>query len=246
MLSMAITLILCAPAFVPPSFGQSELPRLGVGAKVSTLGIGIEAATGVTSHSNVRGGFNMFSYSRDFSRDGINYGGELKLRSIEAHYDWFIFHGLHVSAGLLVNNRNRVEASAGVPGGQSFTLGGNTYTSNPANPVTGPARIDFSKNKVSPMLTLGVGNLLRRSGRRFSISFEGGVVFQSSPQATLNLAGSACFTGVCQNIASHPQLQNDVAAEQNKINEGLPPYDTIHTVLKYYPVVSIGFGYRFK
>jgi hypothetical protein len=187
----------------------------------------------------------MFNYGRDFNQDGIDYGAQLRFRSIEAHYDWFL-GGFHISPGLILNNHNRVEGSADVAGGGSFTLGGNTYISNPANPVTGTAQIDFSKNRVSPMLTAGVGNLLRRSGRRFSINFEGGVVFQSSPQAVLNLGGSACLNGVCQNVATNSQLQSDILAEQDKINNGTAPYDVMHKVLKYYPVISIGFGYRFK
>jgi hypothetical protein len=217
-----------------------------VGPKSPPWESAIEAATGVTSHSNVRGGFNMFSYSRDFSRDGINYGGELKLRSIEVHYDWFIFHGTPCQSG-------SAGQTTGIALRQAPVCRAANHSRSAAIPTQAIPRIPSqdrlgstsAKTRCLPC-DARVGNLLRRSGRRFSISFEGGVVFQSSPQATLNLGGSACFTGVCQNIASHPQLQNDVAAEQNKINEGLPPYDTIHTVLKYYPVVSIGFGYRFK
>jgi hypothetical protein len=245
---VAAGVIICvASAFMSPGLGQSgePLPRLGVGAKVSTLGIGIEAATAVTSRSNVRGGINMFNHTRDFSKQGIDYGAQLRLRSVEAHYDWFL-GGFHVSPGLLFGNNNRLEGTAGVTGGQSFTLGNNTYISNPADPVSGNAKIDFSKNGVSPMLTAGVGNLLRRSGRRFSMHFEGGVIFQSAPRAVLNLGGSACVSGVCQSVATTPQIQNDIVAEQNKINNGTEPYNVMHKVLRYYPVVSIGFGYRFK
>jgi hypothetical protein len=242
-----ILLLLACLASAAPCFAQGgePLPKLGVGAKVSTLGIGVEAATGVTQQSNVRGGFNMFSYDHGFSQNGIESGAQFKLRSVEAHYDWF-FGGFHVSPGVLIHSRNRLDGSADVPGGQSFTLGTNTYVSNASNPVTGSARIDFSKNSVSPMLTAGVGNLLRRGGRRFNFGFEAGVVFQSSPQAVLNLGGSACINGFCQNVASTPQIQNDIRAEQDKINNGVAPYDLTYKLLKYYPVVSIGFGYRFK
>jgi hypothetical protein len=244
----AAPLLVCIViALAPPCFGQSgDLPRFGAGVKLSTLGIGIEAATGVTRQSNVRGGANFFDYNRGFTQDGIHYGAQLRLRSVEAHYDWFLGHGFHVSPGLLIHNGNRVEGSATVPGGSSFTLGSRSYTSSPANPVAGTAEIDFSKNKANPMLTAGVGNLLRRSGRRLSIGFEGGVVFESAPNATLNLSGSTCLGLVCQNIASNSQIQSDIQSEQNKINNGTPPFDTVQKVLKYYPVISIGVGYRFK
>src|SRR5262245_44254788 len=98
----AATLLICAvTACVTPCFGQSgeELPRLGLGAKMSSLGFGVEAATAVTSQSNVRGGFNVFTYGRDFSQDGITYGADLKFRSIEVHYDWFLSGSFHISPG---------------------------------------------------------------------------------------------------------------------------------------------------
>ncbi len=236
-------------ALAAPSFGQSgeELPRFGAGAKFSTLGIGFEAATAVTERSNVRGGVNFYSYDRDFTRDGINYGAQLRMRSVEAHYDWFL-GSFRVSPGLLVYNGNHVEGNASVPAGQSFSLGGHSYFSNPVNPVTGTAHVDFSQNKVAPMITAGFGNLLRRSGRRFTVTFEGGVAFESSPKAMLNLIGSACATpaGPCQSVAATPQIQDDIRAEENKINNGLPPYDVVKNVLKFYPVISVGVGYRFK
>jgi len=247
----ASLLLFCAiVTLVSFSFGQSleSLPRIGVGAKISTFGIGIEAATAVTDKSNVRGGVNFFGYDRGFTRDGIDYAANLRLRSVEAHYDWFLGHSFHLSPGILLYDGNRAEGAATVPGGRSFTLGSRNYFSNPSNPVTGTAEIDFSKNKVAPMATIGFGNLLPRNRRRLSISFEGGVVLGSDPKAILNLTGSTCAspTGPCLNIASNPQIQADIRAEENKVNNGTPPWDTVRDVLKFYPIISVGVGYRFK
>src|SRR5262249_35962294 len=87
-------------SFPPGSVFGQELPRLGVGAKVSTLGIGIEAATAVTQHSNVRGGFNFYDYKDGASKDGIHYDAALTLRSLQVTYDQYIASGFHVSPGL--------------------------------------------------------------------------------------------------------------------------------------------------
>ncbi len=235
----AATLLIFARA--PGAFSQ-----IGAGAKFSTLGIGFEAAAAVTDRSNVRGGFNFFNYERSFSKDGIDYVADLRFRSIEAHYDWFFGHVFHASPGLLVYNNNRAEGTAAVPGGRSFTLGSGSYVSNPANPVNGTAEFHFSSVKVSPMVTAGFGNLVRRSGRGFSVSFEGGVVFESEPETHLNLRGSACRAGFCADVASNPQIQADLRAEEEKFNNGTIGGGAIHSVLKFYPVVSIGVGYRFK
>jgi hypothetical protein len=98
------------------------------------------------------------------------------------------------------------------------------------------------------MITAGFGNLVRRTGQRFSVTLEGGVVFEGSPRARLDLQGSVGPTpaGPFFSVTSSPQVQADLRAEENKINSGAPPYDEVHRVLKYYPVISLGFGIRIK
>src|SRR5579864_1056742 len=93
--------LLSGAVFAIACFGQSTLPRFGMGVKLSTLGAGIEAATAVTRRSNIRGGFNAFSYGTDFTKDGVNYSGDLRLRSAEVLYDQYLVGGLHVSPGVL-------------------------------------------------------------------------------------------------------------------------------------------------
>ncbi len=218
--------------------GDADLPRFGVQAKVSTLGVGAEAATAVTSRSNVRFGFNAFSLGLDRTRDGISYNGTLRLRSVQAMFDYYIFRGFHAGGGVLLYNGNKLDANASVPGGRAFTLGGTRLVSDPANPVTGLAKL--AGNKASGMILLGVGNPLPRDGRRFTVNFDFGVVFHGSPGANLNLSGGACDAAGqnCVNAATNPSIQSLVQAERAKWIRDLEPY-------KYYPVVSIGFGYRF-
>lgn len=213
--------------------------RIGVGVKISLLGAGVEVATPVTYRTNVRVGFNAFSYSRGFSNDGINYNASLSFRSVETHFDWFPFAGsFHLSPGLMIYNDNQVTADAAVPGGKTFSLGSTTYQSDGADPITGTGKIGF--NKVGPTLLAGWGNLLPRSHKHFSVPVEFGVLFQGSPQATLNLVGTACGSSGanCQNLANDSTFQNNVVAQQNKLNRNM-------SFFKVYPIISVGFGYKF-
>jgi hypothetical protein len=221
-------LVLCATTLAGCLAAQ-DLPRFGVGVKVSTLGLGIEAATAVTSRSNVRAGFNAFSYSDDFSKDGISYTGTLTLRSFEVLYDQYIVGGFHVSPGLLVYNGNKGDAGASVPGGGLFTLGGTTFISGRNDPVTGNGTLDL--RKVAPMILVGFGNLLPRSDRHFAVNFEFGVAFQGTPSVKLNLRGS--------NLDTNPDIQSRIQAEQTKI------VNDSSALLRFYPVISLGFGYKF-
>ena len=222
-----------------PAPRSSEGPRrIGVGVKLSLLGIGGEAAVALSKRVNVRGGFNFFNYSRGFDKDGISYGAQLAFRSAEAHLDWFPLGGFHLSPGLLFYNDNHIDATAAVPAGQQFTLGGVTYSSSAANPVTGTAKVGF--NKVAPSFLIGFGNLIPRNRRRFSFTTEFGVAYTGAPKASLNLQGTACTVpaAICVNAATDPIVQSNVQSEVAKVNRDV-------SVVKIWPLASFGFAVNF-
>jgi hypothetical protein len=228
-----------SPAAPSPKSSSKEHLNVGVGVKVSTLGIGGDLALPVTHRSNVRFGFNAFNYNHTFNKDGVTYKGALELRSAQALFDIFPFGGaLHLSPGVLLYNGNKINANALVPGGQSFTLNGASYLSDAASPVAGTGKLTFYK--AAPMFLLGFGNLVPRSDRHFSVSFEVGAAYQGPPRAVLALSGSACdSTGLnCRAISSDPTIQSNIQAEQAKINKSASPF-------RFYPVVSFGVGYKF-
>jgi hypothetical protein len=168
----------------------------------------------------------------------MHYNGDLSLRSFEILYDQYLVGGLHISPGLLAYNGNRFRGDALTAGGQMFSLAGTNYLSSPTNPVSGSGVLET--RRAAPMVLLGIGNLLPRNNRHFTVNFEGGIVFQGTPKATLNLHGSACNPQgtICQDVATTPAIQASVQAEQEKINRSV-------NFFQYYPVVSIGFGYKF-
>ena len=223
--------------------GDSEYsgPGAGVAVKFSLLGAGIETSMRVSHRSNVRAGFNMFSYDRTFDKDGISYAGQLQFKTIEAHYDFFPWAGnFHISPGVLAYLGDPITATATAPANQSFSLGDFTYYSDPANPAHGTGKINF--NRAAPTITVGWGNLAsRKEGKHFTVPFEIGAAFQGSPKASLNLAGNVCATapGVdCVNAATDPTVQSNVISEQNKVNNSM-------SFFKVYPIISIGVGYKF-
>ena len=222
----------------PRGPAKNSSSKIGIGVKFSTLGAGIEVATPLAGKLNLRGGFNIFRYSRAITNNGIVYDGNLHFQSAEAHLDWFPFGGFHVSPGLLFYNGNAVTATAAVPGGQSFTLGGTQYLSDPAVPVTGTGNLDFVK--VAPSIMVGIGNLIPRNGRHYSFLFEVGGAYQGSARVAINLTGNVCDpTGtICRPIASDPTVQANIAAQEQKIKNDVNPY-------RFFPVISGGIGFNF-
>jgi len=67
-----------------------------------------------------------------------------------------------------------------------------------------------------------------------------GVAYHGTPTASLSLAGSACApNGLnCRNAATDPAVQSSLQSEVAKLNRNAEPY-------KVYPIISVGFGYRF-
>jgi hypothetical protein len=180
----------------------------------------------------------MFRFDRGITNDGIHYNGQLQFQSAEAHLDYYLIGGFHISPGLLLYNGNELTATAAVPGGQTFSIGGTSYQSDPAVPVSGSGKLDFVK--VSPSILLGIGNLVPRNGRHFSFLFEVGGAYQGSARVALNLAGNVCdTTGLnCRAISSDPTVQANVTSQQTKIQNDINPY-------RFYPVLSLGFGFNF-
>lgn len=228
----------------PQSGSSSVADHIGMGVKVGLLGAGAEIAARLDRHSNVRAGFNVLGYSRSFDKDGINYDGHLSFRTIEAHYDYYPWAGkFHISGGMLDYIGNPITANALVPQDASFTLGGHTYYGAAApNQAMASGRVNF--NQVSPTVTFGWGNLVREN-HHFSVPIELGVAFQGSPKSTLNLLGDVCdqpsTSGLPQNcraVSSDPMVQANILSEQTKLNNSMKPF-------KFYPIISIGFGYKF-
>jgi hypothetical protein len=230
---------LAGGAEAPPTPEGSSRPGVAIAFKSSSLGLGVESGVSMTRFLDIRGGFDTFSFSPTFSANGIHYNGTLRLRSAQAlvdlkpFSDWF-----HISPGMMIYNGNQITAKANVPGGQTFSLGGVDFRSNPLNPINGTGQMTFKK--AAPMVLFGFGTLVPHK-HHFTFYNDIGVVFQGEPKTVLNLAGSACdpVTGLaCVNAATDPTIQTQVTAEQTKINN-----DT--KIAKYYPVFSLGFGFRF-
>jgi len=234
---------------ITEGFAQdTERPKLDVAFSVSSLGFGGQVAKPLARRSAIRGGFNFYSYGTDLTKDGAQYAEDIDLRSVNLQFDKYLHAGLFISGGALVWNGNKGDGTVTIPGGQTFSLGTKTYTSDPSNPVHGSSEVRV--NKFAPLVTLGYGNLISKG--RIAYSVEGGVAFHGTPQATLSLAGGACLTfggggglappttgPLCPDIGSSPGIQNDVAAQQTKINNDISGY-------KYYPIIQFMIGYKVK
>jgi hypothetical protein len=206
-----------------------------VGFRASTLGIGIELATPLAGRINLRSGFNFFAFNDPFGIDGVNYDARLRLQSSQTTLDWFV-GGFHISPGFLYF-KSRMSAPASVGPGQTFVLGTQTFLNSVDDPVSGSSSVIYPRT-FAPMLLLGYGNLLRRSGEHLSLPVEVGVAYTGAPQISVALNGTACVTDGCVNFSQNAEAQKFLKQEINILNEDLKHYPV-------FPIVSVGLAYRF-
>lgn len=208
-----------------------------LGVKMDTLGAGFEVATPIAHDFNLRGGADFFAYGYPFETSGVHYNAELDFRSGRMQLDWFPWHnGFHVSPGILYF-KNSITAAATVPPGQPFQLNDQNFVNSVNDPVHGSAVVHVP-HRVAPMLTIGFGNLLPRSGRHFSVPFEIGVAYVGTMKTSVQLSGTACTTDGCVDMATDPETQNDLKQEVKDVNDTLSSFPV-------YPIISVGFAYRF-
>jgi hypothetical protein len=215
---------------------------LGLATRVGFAGTGFDAATPLATRFNLRAGTDFLSYATNFQEEGANVGVNLRLRSGHAALDWFPFGGhFRLSSQLVFGNNNRILATAIIPSGSTVTLNGQDYTSSYTDPLHGSGRIDF--RKVSPGLSLGFGNLIPRDRNHFSIPVEVGFYYVGQPNLQVAFVGSACDPNYppsagCHSVDQDPGFQKNLAAFRARNDNNL-------SYASFFPIFSLGFGYRF-
>ena len=197
-----------------------------IGAKVSTLGIGVEVRRSFGDAFALRGVLNRYSYAVNEDVDDVAYEGDLDLQSAGLIADWHpAGSSFRISAGLLFNgNELTVDAE---PSGGTFEFDGQTYTAA----EIGTAQGDTDFNTLSPYLGMGFGRDFG-SDSQFGVSLDVGVLFQGEPKFNLDVTcGSAVPELRCT------QLVDDVEAERRQFEDDAKK-------LAFYPVLSLGFTVR--
>jgi hypothetical protein len=215
---------------------------LGVGVKVGVAGIGFDVATPlVPTRLNLRGGATFFSYNlNETTNDSLTVNGTLKLQNSGVMVDWFPFRGsFRLSGGATVYNNKGLTGSISVPGNTSFTLGNDKYYSSSTTPLVGTGVFKLGGD-AGGRVSFGWGNLVPKKGHRFSFDTELGIEFVSKPTVALQFTGNVCSSTPCTagtSVSTFPGFTADVTTEQNKLQNDV-------NFLSFYPIVSVGVGYR--
>lgn len=216
----ALAAVFAAAFFVSPAAAQSG--GIGVGVTGGTLGIGPEVNFR-SDNFGFRGSATFLSFSRNVESDGVEYNGDLKLRSFGGNVDFYPGGGgFRISGGVRVS-KNRVELFAQPGATTTLEVGDATYTGAQIGTLSGEVR----PKKIAPTLTVGYGGG-KNSGIYFGI--DAGVMFQGKPKVR-NLVASGP-------IATNAAFQTQLANERREIEDDIDNF-------KFYPILQLGLGYRF-
>jgi hypothetical protein len=206
-----------------------------VGFRAGTLGTGIEIATPLAGRINLRSGFNFFAFVAPYNMDGVEYDARIHLQSSQTTLDWFMGR-FHISPGFLYF-QSGMKAPTSVGPGQRFWLGTQTFLNSVDDPISGSSSVIYPRS-FAPLLLIGYGNLLPRSGEHLSLPVEVGVAYTGAPVINVALNGTACANNGCVNFSQNADAQKFLKQEIQILNEDLKHYPV-------FPIVSVGLAYRF-
>lgn len=214
------TAVVTSMAASAPAEAQDRTPTVSAGVTGGTLGVGPQVGYRFSENAGVRANATFLGLGRDVDSDGVNYDGDLKLRSFGGALDLYpMGGGFRISPGFRISdNHVRLEARPT----EDVEIGDNLYTPEEIGEISGRVKA----KKFAPILTVGWGGGMAR-GLKFGI--DAGVMLQGSPRVTdLETSG----------MLNDPELQADIERERAEIEDDIDKF-------KYYPVLQLSLGYAF-
>ncbi len=183
----------------------------GIGVRAGTTGVGVDLGGDVIPTLGWRLGLSGMNVNTDVDTSDVRYDAKVKVLTGSLLLDWSPLGPFRISGGFMPN-RNKIDLTGQPSGGGSFPAGSS---------LTGEVKPERS---FAPYLGIGYGNVWTRG---VNFYFDLGVMFQGSPEVSLNLnCGSASATD-CN--TARARLEDERRRVQDKVDR-----------YKYYPVANIG------
>jgi hypothetical protein len=183
----------------------------GIGVRAGTTGVGVDLGGDVIPTLGWRLGLSGMNVNTDVDTSDVRYDAKVKVLTGSLLLDWSPLGPFRISGGFMPN-RNKIDLTGQPSGSGSFPAGSS---------LTGEVKPERS---FAPYLGIGYGNVWTRG---VNFYFDLGVMFQGSPDVSLNLnCGSASATD-CN--TARTRLEEERRRVQDKVDR-----------YKYYPVANIG------
>jgi hypothetical protein len=216
--------MLAALAFLASGTAAADF---GVGAKVGTLGLGLEGRWNPpVPWFDLRIGVNSYDYSDKAGYAGVDYDATLALDSYYLTTNFkFPASPFRLTLGAF-SNGNEVQLTSEDMGGINFAIGGTSFSAADVGTLEGV--VSFSST--SPYLGVGFDfELFGKAG----LNLDFGVLWQGEPTITLEASGLDAAPAQIQTT-----LGQALEIERAELEEEM-------SNLKAWPVVSLAFVYNF-
>ncbi len=202
---------------------NNYLSDFGVGMNVGTLGVGIDISHQIyDDYLGLRFNANYFQYSSDVQ--GNPYAINMNTYGLLLDYTPFA-NNFRVSGGLYYNNNSLTMKSS-----STLSLNGQTYSSSQFGDLSGG--VNFAP--IAPYIGIGYGSKSAYDQDRKGLFFSGDIgILYSQPTLSIN---ATCTSGSGVDCSSFNSNLN--TERQNAQN-------TLNGYGQFYPVINLGFGYRF-
>jgi hypothetical protein len=228
---------------------QPPFSRIGIGADVSLLGIGIKPAIVLDEYLDARGLINFFGFTTGlFEVDGFKVNANIHMASAAAAVDVYPYNSIwRLSAGLFFFNGNQASAATTIAPGTSFNLGSANYYSSNTDPLNGSVVLGLHTVKPAPMVSFGFGRFIPRSNRHWSFPTEFGVIYMGAPSLTVITAGEVCTDKAQTNCSDVGDPNNPVAiAFNSNLQTKLTQWRKDLNKVQFYPIFSYSVVYSFN
>jgi len=242
---------------VAPSANWHQIPfsRIGIGADVNFLGIGIKSAIVLNHYFDARlmGNFFFLDTGR-FEVESFNVDANVHFASGAASLDFYPLGSVfRVSPGVLFYNGNKLSGTLELAPGQSFTPENQIYYSaypnatTGATPLRGTGVLALNTNKPAFTIAGGFGKYIPRSNRHWSFPSEFGVAFTGPSKIKIDTSGWVCTDEAqtqCANVGNpNSQVGQDFNADlQSRVDK----YQKDLNKVTVYPLFSYSVMYSFN
>lgn len=197
----------------------------GIAARAGTLGIGAEAALGLSPNFAIRGGLGLMPLTTDATRFwdvGNDVKADLTLPKTWYNIgaDLYLGGGFRIGGGMLFKPDDPT-IDGTLTGTASIEIGGQTYTASQVAGVTGT--LD-SKNQ-APYVLIGFG---KHTSAGIGLFLDLGVAFLGDPAITLEATGDPT-------VINSAEFQSRLAQERQNLDNDLPTW-----AKKYWPILNLG------
>ena len=195
--------------------------NFGLGVKVGTLGIGLEASWKPLPYMDIRIGTSSYDYDNDGRYGSINYDAVFALDQYYATANFhFPISPMRITAGVYSNGNEILLLN---DQGLDLDIGGIPYPG--AGIGTLSSTTSFSDN--APYLGIGFDFTL---AGKVGLNFDLGVLWQGEPEVTLEISGDI--------DQLPPGFEDALEAERQSLEDDMSDF-------KAWPVISLGFVYKF-